>query len=85
MNRLRALKRWLWHRFGWNTGTVVSWYTESDLMVGFKCSCCDEVRHAGPVPGTHRRTVFPWGSFPDDDQRFVSIAGQLYPYSRRKK
>lgn len=65
MSRLRALKRDLWHWLGWSTGEIVTWWASDCLMVGFKCSCCDEITHTGPVYGTQRRTVFPWGSFPE--------------------
>ena len=27
------------HLFGWNAGTIETWYKDDKLMVGFKCNC----------------------------------------------
>jgi len=33
------LLHWFSHYFGWNTGTVETWYDGDTLMVGFRCDC----------------------------------------------
>lgn len=34
------------HLFGWNTGTVESFYIGENLWTGFRCNVCQEINHA---------------------------------------
>lgn len=37
------------HLFGWNYGTVESWWIGDVLWTGFKCSECNEINSAHPT------------------------------------
>lgn len=47
LGRLSRFVHWISHRFGWNTGTVETWWEGRQLMVGFRCDGC------GKVSGAH--------------------------------
>ena len=40
---MKRLIHWLAHKFGRNTGEVVTWWQGDKLMVGFRCGGCGEV------------------------------------------
>lgn len=40
------MKHKIAHFFGWNTGTVESWFIGDVLWTGFKCNTCGQINHA---------------------------------------
>ena len=42
---MRSILHRVSHWFGWNTGTVETWYRGDVLMVGFRCDKCGRLSH----------------------------------------
>jgi len=86
-----GLIHWLAHKFGWNSGRVITWF-EPDreaLLVGFKCDRCGTiggVHEAGPGDPDHSESRLDWDSIwqMHDEPEYIKSMKKLPPEERRK-